>query len=366
MNRRTVIALIVVLALIAAACGDDGGADEGSDPAAEDATPTEEAPTVALVDYPNFDDEVLVEDQALLDELADLYAAGLDGADPEMERFLWGTLPIDVFDRMLTGEEVETGPLLWARHGSGYCGGRGLRGEIAEAQPDAALVGFSNPLTAAAQQATLDRATEALDARAAGGQELLDYARSSLFDTPPPAGDPEADPIQGLANLFGYNQGYMLEILETPPESLDTPEEYRVTCTPELFDCDYATAKLAGLPPLTERVAGLEGDAAWEALVDELAPIQAAGVPEGRSVWSVGLSVEGFPQQSYDQLLDVSSSFLETIQAAAIAAAAASADSDGDLAAISALTNAGLIVWLDAYFAGVQDGESEIELPTFA
>ena len=35
------------------------------------------------------------------------------------------------------------------------------------------------------------------------------------------------------------------------------------------------------------------------------------------AVWSSGLSVQGFSQESYDRLLDVSSSFLEAVQATA-------------------------------------------------
>ena len=49
-----------------------------------------------------------------------------------------------------------------------------------------------------------------------------------------------------------------------------------------------------------------------------------------------------------------------------ITAASASAAEDTDVAATGALANAAIIVWLDAYTAGLINGEGEIQLPTFA
>jgi hypothetical protein len=100
-------------------------------------------------------------------------------------------------------------------------------------------------------------------------------------------------------------------------------------------------------------------------LVTELRPIQDAAVPRGTAVWSGGLSVQGFSQESYDQLLDTSSSFLETVQATALAVVSAVDDDDADLARRAATADAAMVVWLDAYFAGLLDGGGEIELPTF-
>ncbi|MEL7208313.1 MAG: hypothetical protein AAGK32_08810 [Actinomycetota bacterium] len=365
MRIRHLIAVATAAALLATACGDDGSGGGDSTSADPPEEPAGDTVTVELAEYPVFDNDVLVEDQMALDRLATDYVAGLDGDEPEMERFLFGALPVEVFDRIFADETPDDGSLAWLLYLSGYFGGRWLRGEIAAAQPDAPLVGFSQPPTEESFSASMDRAAEALAARDAGGQEVLDYARSSLFDTPPPADDPEADPIRGLTDGFGYNQGYMLEILESPPEGLATPEEYVITCSEELFSCDYATQKLAALPDITARADALDGDEAWEELVAELLPIQEAAIPRGRMVWSSGLSVQGFDQASYDQLLDVSSSFLEVIQAAATDAAVATATADEDLAATSALANAAIIVWLDAYTAGLINGEGEIELPTF-
>jgi hypothetical protein len=94
--------------------------------------------------------------------------------------------------------------------------------------------------------------------------------------------------------------------------------------------------------------------------------VQDAAIPRGRGVWSGGLSVQGFSQKSYDQLLDVSSSFLETVQATALINAKAAAESDVAAARTGLIAEAVQIVWLEAYIAGLTNGEGEIELPEFS
>ena len=110
---------------------------------------SEQSISVELADHPLFDEEVLVPDHALLDGYAADYASSLD-APPEMERFLFGQVPVSVFDEIFAGDVSadDAAGHLWAMHLSGYFGGRWLRGEIAGAQPDAPLVGFSQEPTA--------------------------------------------------------------------------------------------------------------------------------------------------------------------------------------------------------------------------
>ncbi|MGI9603794.1 MAG: hypothetical protein ACR2QE_18060, partial [Acidimicrobiales bacterium] len=281
-------------------------------------------------------------------------------------RFLFGSVPVDVFDRMLQAGDDYGDPStdLWLLHLSGYFGGRWLRGEIEAAQPNAPLVGFSDPPTAEAFEATEQRAQEFLDVWAGPDDAAaVDAAYTSLFDTP--AEDPEDDPIRGHADNFGYNQGYLLQILEKPPEGIEASPEYEIACTDGLFDCEYVTPRLAALQALADVQIAINADLDPE-LRDELLPVQEAAIPRGRSVWDGGLSVQGFSQASYDQLLDVSSSYLETVQATALTAVEAHANDDGDAARRSALASAGMTVWLAAYFGGLTNGEGDIEVPTFA
>lgn len=327
-------------------------------------TPPAPSVTVQLVDYPLFDDSVVTPDQAMLDAMAAEYVATLDGATPEMERFLFGSAPVQVFDRIFAGETGDDiGGLLWVMHLSGYFGGRWLRGEIGAAQPEAPLVGFSQAPTAEGFAGTMARADAALAAATGDDAAALAYARASLFDEPPATEG--GQPVRGLTDSFGYNEGYMLQILEAPPEGLTAGDAYQISCA-GLFDCSYATPRFAVLDELADVQAQLSGgQGPYAELYAELIAIQEAAIPRGRGVWSSGLSVQGFPQAEYDQLLDVSSSFLETVQATGLTMAQASVTADAEQARVGALANAVMIVWLASYIDGLINGEGTIELPSF-
>lgn len=384
---------VVVASLLAAGCGDDGGSPTDSDTtsagptslpadsAPSPSTPSSPSPTdgrpaspdtdevdaavhVIIPDHPYWSNPVAVASPAALDELATAHVTTLDDADPQMERFLFGSVPITVFDEIFeTVTPQRRSELFWMLHLSGYFGGRWLRGQIAEAQPDALLVGFSEPPTEEAFDDTMRRAGMRLDTLDGGDASIVAAARAALFDSP--ATEAGGEPIRGLADSFGYNRGYMLEILASPPEGVAASPQYEVSCG-GLFDCRYASPKLAVLPELAERQAELNSDDPSDPqLVSELLAIQEGAEPRGRGVWSGGLSVQGFSQESYDQLLDVSSSFLETVQAAALVNVGAVVDDDVVAARTGIVAEAAMIVWLDAYIAGLTNGEGEIELPTF-
>ena len=117
---------------------------------------------------------------------------------------------------------------------------------------------------------------------------------------------------------FGYNLGYLLEIVEQPPEGVE-----RVAGFVEdrgLLWAEYADARLpclSTLRPVAERLdeASGTGDGAWAALADRIASRRSEEFARGRTVWSTGLSVQGFDAATYRRLLDVSGSFLQVIQA---------------------------------------------------
>jgi hypothetical protein len=351
---------VVVLATFAAtACSSSGGSATSSTTIAE--VP---AVSVQLADHPTFPTTVITPDQVVLDRLAGDYVAALDGAAPEMERFLFGEVPVRVFDDLFSGAgEIDDATARWLLYLSGYYGGRWLRGEIAAAQPDALLVGFSQEPTAESFGTSMGLAQEAVEVSAADAPTVLAFARSSLFDTPPAT--PDGEVRRGLTDSFGYNAGYNLQILEAPPEGLATPDRFQISCS-GLLRCTYATPRLpavATLRPVEDALNG--GDAAYAALAAELQPVQDAAVPRGRSVWSSGLSVQGFPQSAYDQLLEVSSSFLETVQASALTMVKATVQADEAAARVGARAVAAMTVWLDAYTAGLINGAGVIALPTF-
>ena len=71
-------------------------------------------------DYPLFESPIVVAAPDLLHELADAYTSTLVGETPQMERFLFGYVPIEVFDRIFSGDIKETSGLMWLLHLSGY------------------------------------------------------------------------------------------------------------------------------------------------------------------------------------------------------------------------------------------------------
>jgi hypothetical protein len=366
-SLRAGTAMIVAMSLFATACSDD---DSGSsDTTAQDTTETTEAPAevsigVELVDYPDFTTDVMATSPDLLESMAFDYASTLaEGEEPEMERFLFGYVPVEVFNRIFDGDESETSGLLWLMWLSGYFGGRWLRGEIEVAQPGAPLTTYSKTPDQVTFDSIMATAKVGLDAAAADDATVLEYARESLYDKPPT--EPDGDPIRGLTDNFGYNKGYMLQILEVPPEGLEAGPAYQITCG-GLFDCAYATPRLTVLTELAElqaQVAAGEGE--FAGLAAELKTFQDEAEPRGRMVWSSGLSVKGFPQKSYDQLLDVSSSFLETVQATALVMIDAAATENAARARTGAIANAAMGVWLSGYRVGLIFGDGDKVLPTF-
>ena len=100
---------------------------------------------------------------------------------------------------------------------------------------------YPNPPTEGAFNAMIKRAAARLAALDGDEAEIVAAAQAALFDMPA-TGDAEAVP--GLTDSFGYNRGYMLQILEAPPEGIEASPEHRVNCG-GLFDCVHATPKLA-------------------------------------------------------------------------------------------------------------------------
>ena len=188
---------------------------------------------IALTDYPWFPNDVMVADPALLDRL-------VEGESGSVERLLFGRVPLRAFGDALTAETSSL-PLpsyRWVMHLSGYFGGVWLRREIARAQPEAPILGVDVTPDADAfrelsdHQAAADTAAQGDDAEAiafAGGQ------------------------VRAQLDGYGYNHGYLMEILERPPAGLSSPDDFFVA--PGLLDARYAVDEIAGLAELRDRCA---------------------------------------------------------------------------------------------------------------
>jgi hypothetical protein len=229
-------------------------------------------------------------------------------------------------------------------HLSGHFGGAWLRSELRRAQPGGMLANLGQPPSAEVFAAAADRCAGALGAARGSDRDALAYAEGVL---------PE------LIEAFGYNLGYLLQIVEAPPAGLQTPPDHAVADGP--LWVRYSRPRLAGLAPLrlvSEKLTSPPSPA-WRRVGEGLLESQQAHEARGRQVWSSGLSVEGFGQQAYDQLLDVSASFLEIIQASALTAVRAVAERDPDSGRRAALAQACVIPWLSSYAQGLMDNRAD-------
>ena len=125
----------------------------------------------------------------------------------------------------------------------------------------------------------------AADPRTRRGDDVLAYSDESLYDQPNP--DNEQAPVRGLVDLFGYNEGYLLQIAEKPPAGLVTPDDLVVCPDPAdgpLF-CEYRTNRLGALRTFDPVAAKLQaGAGAYGALAEKIAPIQEPGITA--AAWS--------------------------------------------------------------------------------
>ncbi len=326
---------------------------------------------VQLTEYPYFDGTAMTPDPALLDELATEYVVRQERAGSDervMTRFLFGEVPVVLFDRIFTSADpnrLQLPSYLWLYHLSGYYGGLWLRNELLRSGHNTMIGNVNLPQSEEQFAAQVADASVVL-ARVAQ-PDVLAYNEESLFDRPNPD-NPDA-PIRGLVDLFGYNQGYLLQIAEKPPAGLTTPDDL-VVCPANPADgplfCRYRTSRLAALStfePAATKLRGGEG--VYAALAERIAPVQEPGIARGRMVWDGQLDVQGFEQGPYEQLLDISSAFLETVQATALATVVAVAEQDAAIGRRAAVANAMMSVWLRSYIVGLTDGRP-IDLPTFA
>jgi hypothetical protein len=295
---------------------------------------------IELPAYPWFPNDVMAVDLALLDRL-------IEGESGSVERLLFGRVPLRIFGDGLTADTA-TLPLpgyLWIMHLSGYFGGVWLRREIARAQPEAPLLGVDVTPDAVAF-------TELTGVQAAAvGAAHSDAVVATAF---------AAAQLETQLDSYGYNHGYLTEILEAPPAGLTAPRDFFVA--PGLLDARYAVDEIAGLAELRDRFAAAAAGGRVD--LEAMTAQQADAHARGRSVWSTGLSVQGFPQEAYEQLLELSAYFLQGTQAAALAAVLASTVGDADLARRLALVAAVLAPWSISYRMGLLDGRTDRALPT--
>ena len=320
-----------------------------------------------LPPYPFFANlrSVMTEDRALLDRLLAAYARETPAASQNPIDFLSRYVPIYVFERTLRPSEPndpDPSTLLWLMHLAGYFGGVWLRTEFVNAGvPRGAF-----PVTEASFAAVVARISAALAAFNGDDAGALAYAEASL----------RGANLQGLTDSYGYNAGYLDQILTgAKPTNATAPAGYFTYNPAELYNGFYGVAEIRPLDkwrrqaakaadrPGSRYAAVVQGAGA----ADALPAIQLAGVSRGKFFWAPGnqlnLNISNFDQATYDLLLVTSAYFLQSIQATGLAALAAASVGAADWARAAARSNAMTAPYGGSYGVGLFDGTGQ--LPTF-
>lgn len=321
-----------------------------------------------LPSYPFFANlqSVMTEDRDLLDRLLAAYARETPATVQDPIDFLSRYIPVQVFERTLRPSEPndpQLSTLLWLMHLAGYFGGVWLR----TAFVNAGVPRQAFPVSEASFTGVVDRINGARAAFQGGDAGVLAYAEASL----------RGGNLQGLTDNFGYNAGYLDQILTgAKPTNVTAPAGYFTYNPTVLFDGFYRMPEIKPLDNWRKRAekAAQRPESRYAAIVqgtggaDTLPAIQLAGNGRGKFVWAPGnqlnLNISNFNQATYDLLLVTSAYFLQCIQATGLAALASASVGNADWARAAVRSNAMTIPYGGSYGVGLFDGAGQI--PTFS
>jgi hypothetical protein len=324
-----------------------------------------------LPPYPFFDNlrTVMTEDKALLNQLLSAYARTTPAASQNPIDFLSRYVPVYVFEKTLQPSEPDDPSLpslLWLMHLAGYFGGVWLRDAfIRFPVPGSPNPRPGFPPTASNFDLLVTRINAALTAFGGNDAGAIAYAEGSL----------RGAPLQGLTDNYGYNAGYLDQILTgSKPTNAIAPADYFTYHNTVLFDGTYGVEEIRQLDiwrQHAQQAARQPGSRYTEIVngagdADALLSIQLAGVERGKATWqpqNAFLAITNYDQPTYDLLLVTSVYFLQCIQATGLAALAASAVGNGDWARAAVRSNAMTMPYGGSYSIGLFDNTGQ--LPTF-
>jgi hypothetical protein len=314
--------------------------------------------------FPNLQ-SVMTEDRALLVRLLAAYGRETPAASHNPIDFLSRYVPVYVFERTLQPSEPSDpalSTLLWLMHLAGYFGGVWLRTAfVAAGVPRGAA-----PVAEASFAAVVARISAALAAFTGDDAGALAYAEASL----------RGANLQGLTDSYGYNAGYLDQILTgARPTNATAPAGYFTYNPAELYNGFYSVAEIRPLDSWRHHAAkaAARPGSRYAAIVqgaggaDTLPAIQLAAVFRGKFVWAPGnpfnLTITNFGQTTYDLLLVTSAYFLQCIQATGLAALAAASVGNADWARAAVRSNAMTVPYTGSYGVGLFDAAGQ--LPSF-
>ncbi len=267
------------------------------------------------------------------------------GDQASAEDFMFACLPTEIFTGILNGAAPEKnlpgdlGLLYW----SGFDGGIWLNHIMKSDQgggigPAGLLRAIRSPVLH--YLAAKCRKRIKLIETGTGAQKLQNLDRA--FDL--------------LAQSYGYNRGYLEEILKHPPAGSQVDPAF-FSCG-EFLDCRYSGVDLApmqGLMPVREKLAHPPAPN-WEPISARIAGELRVSQARGAGVWKNILSKPEFSPESYSSLLEISAEFLVINEAVMLASAQALADQDPEAAGRALAADTALKVWLAGYLLGLAEG----------
>jgi hypothetical protein len=320
-----------------------------------------------LPPYPFFGNlqRVMTEDRTLLDRLLDAYARETPPGSQDPIDFLARYVPVYVFERSLQPSgpnDPNFSTHLWLMHLAGYFGGVWLRTAFVTA--GVPRPGF--PVAEASFNTVVARISAARSAFEGDDAAALAYAEASL----------RGANLQGLTDSYGYNAGYLDQILTgSRPANAVAPAGYFSYDPTVVFDGFYAVPEIRQLDDWRRRAANAAARpgsryaeiVAGAGGADTLPAIQLAGVGRGKFVWGptspANLNIANFTQATYDLLLVTSAYFLQCIQATGLAALTAASVGTVPWARAAVRSTAMTVPYTGSYGVGLFDGAGQ--LPTF-
>ena len=159
--------------------------------------------------------------------------------------------------------------------------------------------------------------------------------------------------IKFLARSYGYNRGYLLEILKHPPVGAKIPQN--ILICGEFLECHYGSGDQTILTPFLPVRAKLAGppNAEWQTVASMVRPKLPGSIESGGCVWRRIMSGPEPSVDSYMTLLDISTGFLLLNEAVVLAVCQAVAERNERQLERALAVDAASRIWLAGYVIGL-------------
>ena len=273
------------------------------------------------------------------------YEAELDSREPSLPECFFTFVPARVIHRMLVADtgRIPAAGYLWLMHVSGYYGGVWLRQSLRSLQLETMTALPGMRIARELFESTVERARAGCEAAVHGDDAALAYVQER---------------VREVVATFGYIRGSTLHGMTvqvwrgSPPSDLVVPGG--------LLWCGYRNPQLDVMSHLYDVSVRLEfsTDPRWRELAAWIGPLQQAETERGRSVWRAQApSLARLP--GFGGLIEISASYLEYMQAAALLSVRALAERDGATARQAAVVSATALLGNQSYGLGLMDSTND-------